>query len=76
MTKEGAIATAQKCADRSGATHAVLNLNRFNPLYVVREWHDSFTHSGRLVHRADPAPKHGPAPEYRALLDASDIKES
>lgn len=37
MRLEAAKARAQHFADKEGKTHLVLNLNRFSPLYVVKE---------------------------------------
>jgi hypothetical protein len=38
MTKKDALDLAQRTANREGKPMAVLNLNPFNPLYVVREY--------------------------------------
>ena len=38
LTKQAAIDLAQRTADREGRPMAVLNLNPFRPLYVVREY--------------------------------------
>ena len=47
MTKERIIAKAQAEANRDGKALAVLNLNPFSPLYVIRFWDESFAQSPR-----------------------------
>lgn len=34
---------AQRDADRTGKPLAILNLNRYNPLYVIRTWVPMFS---------------------------------
>jgi len=58
--KLSAIELAQRTANREGKAMAVLNLNSFSPLYVVRDWRDGFANYsglagyGELVARIDP----------------------
>ena len=60
---------AQVNADRTGIPWCIF---RATGRYYV----ETVAPSGLGVHWCNPTRKHGPAPEYRALLDASDIKES
>ena len=55
MTKEKIIAKAQQEADRTGRSLAVLNLNCFSPLYVIRDWDDRYANDQQLVARVHPA---------------------
>jgi hypothetical protein len=65
-TKQDVIAQAQRTANREGKALAVLNLNRFSPLYVVRDWRDGFANysglagHGELVARIDPVQRTNP----------------
>jgi hypothetical protein len=61
MTKERTLAQAQVVANHSGRTMAVLNLNPFGGLYVIRDWDDRFAGSRELVKRVDPRPPCGVA---------------
>ncbi len=54
MTKQATIELAQRTANREGKPMAVLNLNPFSPIYVVRDWDDRFTGAIDLVARIDP----------------------
>lgn len=54
MTKERAIAYAQRQADDTGKAMAVLNLNMFSPLYVCRTWDDRFSNDRQLVAKVEP----------------------
>jgi hypothetical protein len=54
MTKQDAIALAQRTANREGKPMAVLNLNAFSPIYVVRDWDNRFNGQRELVVRVDP----------------------
>jgi hypothetical protein len=59
-SKQDVIALAQRTANREGKPMAVLNLNSFSPIYVVRDWRDGFANysglagHGELVARIDP----------------------
>jgi hypothetical protein len=53
-SKQAAIDLAQRTANREGKSMAVLNLNSFSPIYVVRDWHDRLTGQRELVVRIDP----------------------
>lgn len=55
MTREQAIQRAQREADRGNSPVAVLNLNPFAPLYVIRDWDDRYLASKDLVARVCPA---------------------
>ena len=46
--------TAQIAADRDRQSYAVLNLNRFQPLYVIRGWKEEYATMRELVVRIDP----------------------
>jgi hypothetical protein len=54
MTKNQIILRAQEDADRSGETLAVLNLNPYSPLYVIRNWRDAFEGHRELVAKITP----------------------
>ena len=45
---------AQQDADRQNKPVAILNLNRFNPLYVIRSWDDGMTGNYCLVEKVCP----------------------
>jgi hypothetical protein len=45
---------AQEQASREGRSLAVLNLNPFEPVYVIRDWDDRFAASHHLIARIDP----------------------
>lgn len=45
---------AQTAADRSSKAVLILNLNRFSPLYVVREFDEALLFSDRLVEVVEP----------------------
>ena len=55
-TKQDIIQQAQRTANREGKSMAVLNLNQFSPIYVVRDWRDGFANysalpgTGSLLH--------------------------
>ncbi len=46
---------AQAAANRANAPMAILNLNLYGKLYVVREWNDCYIGSRELVARVMPA---------------------
>lgn len=50
MTKERIMAMAQRDANREGKPMAVLNLNQFSPLYVVRAWDERYVGHRDLLH--------------------------
>jgi len=52
---ERTLACAQRDADRERRPMAVLNVNQFSPLYVVRDWDDRFEGDRQLVQRVDPS---------------------
>ena len=54
MTLDKIKAQAQRDADRTGKEMAVLNLNCFNPLYVVRSWDERFIGTPQLVCKVHP----------------------
>jgi hypothetical protein len=54
MTKQDVIQQAQRTANREGKPMAVLNLNVFSPLYVIRDWDNRFNGQRELVVRIDP----------------------
>ena len=45
---------AQAEANRASAPMAILNLNRFGALYVVREWQDCYGPNYIVVARVEP----------------------
>jgi hypothetical protein len=45
---------AQQEANRAQKPMAVLNLNRFQPLYVIREWAADMEGSPGLVYKIEP----------------------
>jgi hypothetical protein len=47
-------ADAQRDANRNGVSMAILNLNPFNPMYVIRSWDDRFVSHRNFVKRVDP----------------------
>jgi hypothetical protein len=51
MTKERILAQAQRDANREGRPMAVLNLNPYSPLYVIREWDQRYEGSRELIAR-------------------------
>jgi hypothetical protein len=53
-SKQDVINLAQRTANREGKAMAVLNLNVFSPIYVVRDWNDRFAGQRELVARVDP----------------------
>jgi hypothetical protein len=53
-SKQATIELAQRTANREGKPMAVLNLNSFSPIYVVRDWHDRLNGHRELVTRIDP----------------------
>lgn len=46
---------AQGDANREGKPAAILNLNQFQPLYVIRAWDDRYIGDRQLVARVTPA---------------------
>jgi hypothetical protein len=54
ITKERIMAMAQRDANNSGESIAVLNLNQFSPLYVCRRWDDRYQDDRRLIVKVDP----------------------
>jgi hypothetical protein len=52
--KEQIFAEAQRAANRDGHTMLVLNLNQFNPLYVIRNYDERLLFSERLVGVFEP----------------------
>jgi hypothetical protein len=46
--------TAQRDANRTGEKLAILNLNCFNPMYVIRGWNDRFANDRQLVAIVEP----------------------
>ena len=48
---------AQQAADREGKAHCVMNLNRYSPLYVVREHLPTRPMTDAIVFIATPADK-------------------
>ena len=46
---------AQEQANINSRPMAILNLNQYSPLYVIRLWDDSFQGTRELVARLDPA---------------------
>ena len=75
MTHEQAIDRAQKTANEAQCAVAILNLNRFMPLYVFRYWNDDYWKSPNLVAKINPNRKPQMADEYREKLDGSDLQE-
>lgn len=55
MTKEQAIARAQRDADREHRTMLVLNFNPFSPLYVVRDWSQAARDSKEFIAEVEPS---------------------
>jgi hypothetical protein len=55
MTKARAIELAQRSADHVNRPMAVLNLNPYGALYVIREWDDRFDGDRQLVAKVTPA---------------------
>ena len=76
-SKQDAIALAQRTANREGKPMAVLNLNSFSPIYVVRDWHDRFAnYSGlagqrELVARIDPVQRPKLSEEQAKIISMS-----
>jgi hypothetical protein len=67
-TKQDVIQQAQRTANREGKALAVLNLNQFSPIYVVRDWDDRFIGQRELVTRIDPVQrKHISEEEAKAM---------
>lgn len=54
MTRDKAIVMAQREANREGKPMAVLNLNVYSPLYVIRQWNAAFKDCRQVVHVAQP----------------------
>lgn len=54
MTKTRAIIQAKAAANREGKPMAILNLNPYSPLFVVREWNDKFEGSRDLLMKIYP----------------------
>lgn len=54
MTRDAAILMARREACKSGNPHCVLNLNQFNPLYVIRQWNSAFKDSRQVIYVAHP----------------------
>lgn len=54
MTLERIKVMAQRDANRTGDKLAILNLNRFNPMYVIRNWNDKFQGDPQLVMVVNP----------------------
>jgi hypothetical protein len=74
---------AQHAANREGRPMAVLNLNSYSPLYVVRDWDDSFEGDRQLVARVEPkeAPRyvieaHGRRRTFASFEDANATAEA
>jgi hypothetical protein len=55
MTKQQIMQKAQQTANQLNKPVAVLNLNQFSPLYVIREWDDRYIGDKSLVGRVVPA---------------------
>jgi hypothetical protein len=55
-TLEQITAIAHMAANDARRPMAVLNLNHFQPLYVIREWNDDFAGSRELVKRVCALP--------------------
>ena len=53
-TKEQIIARAQRDADRTGKSLAILNLNTSSPLYVIRDWDERYADHPQLVMKVGP----------------------
>lgn len=53
-TLDQTLQSAQRAANRERKPMAVLNLNPFSPLYVVRDWDDRYTGDKVLVARVEP----------------------
>jgi hypothetical protein len=77
MTKQATIELAQRTANREGKPMAVLNLNAFSPIYVVRDWHDRFANysglagHGELVARIDPVQRTKLSEEQAKIISMS-----
>lgn len=54
MNQAQIIAKAQVAANREGRPMIVLNLNRFSPLYVIRDFDERLLFSDRLVRVCEP----------------------
>jgi hypothetical protein len=54
MTKEQILKRAQLDANREGKVVAVLNLNPYSPLYVIRQWDDRYQGHRDLVAKVCP----------------------
>ena len=54
MTKEQALKRAQAAADRDGKAMAVLDFNRFSPLYVIRDYDSRMEGTREFVARVNP----------------------
>lgn len=54
MTKERIIRKAQETANRERRAIAVLNLNRYSPLYVMRNWEEGLEKVGGFVAKVVP----------------------
>jgi hypothetical protein len=53
-SKQSVIELAHRTANREGKTLAVLNLNSFSPIYVVRDWDNRLIGQRELVAKIDP----------------------
>ena len=54
MTKDQIMKRAQLDANREGKPMAVLNLNPYAPMYVIREWSDRYEGNRDLVAKVTP----------------------
>jgi antitoxin (DNA-binding transcriptional repressor) of toxin-antitoxin stability system len=76
-TKQSVIELAQRTANREGKSMAVLNLNSFSPLYVVRDWRDGLANysglagHGELVARIDPVQRPKLSEEQAKIISMS-----
>ena len=52
--RDAAIQLAKREAKRAGHTMLVLNLNRYSPLYVVRDYSDTLAFSDSVVAVVEP----------------------
>jgi hypothetical protein len=61
LTKERAITLAQRSANHVNRPMAVLNLNPFSPLYIIRERDNKYEDDRELVAKINPMPtiEHG-----------------
>jgi hypothetical protein len=70
-SKQDVIALAQRTANREGKAMAVLNLNAFSPIYVVRDWNDRHIGQRELLHElilfSDPSSARSKPRSYPCL---------